>query len=85
MGAYFLPKIKDIGGDYHMAIDDLERRFGSVAIKKGFITSEQLIEAITSQVIENVESHQHRLIGSILHEKGFMTIEQINEVLKSMM
>jgi hypothetical protein len=68
-----------------MTIDNLDRRFGSVAIKKGFITSVQLIEAITSQIIENVEGNQHRLIGSILLEKGYMTIEQINEVLKSMM
>ena len=68
-----------------MTIDDLDRRFGNVAIRKGFITSEQLIEAITSQIIENVESNQHRLIGSILHEKGYVTIKQIDEVLKSMM
>ncbi len=68
-----------------MTIDDLDRRFGSVAIKKGFITTEQLVEAITTQIGENVERNQHRLIGSILREKGYMTVEQIDQVLKDMM
>ncbi len=68
-----------------MAIEDLDQRFGSVAVRKGFITSEQLVEALRTQIAENVESNQHRLIGSILCEKGFLTIGQIDEVLKDMM
>ncbi len=68
-----------------MAIKDLDQRFGSAAIKLGFITSEQLIEALTIQVKENVNDGSHRLIGSILREKGYITIEQIDQVLKSML
>jgi len=68
-----------------MAIDDLDRRFGNIAVQKGFITSEQLIEAITVQVSENVEKDQHRLIGTILREMGYVSIDQIDEVLKEMM
>jgi hypothetical protein len=62
----------------------LDKRFGAVAIEKGFITLENLIEAIKIQVTENLEDSEHRLIGQILWEKGYLTTEQINEVIKSM-
>jgi hypothetical protein len=67
-----------------MTISHLDQRFGSIAVKKGYITAEQLVEAITVQIRENVEGHNHRLIGAILHEKGYITIDQINDVLKTM-
>ena len=63
-----------------MTIKDLDNRFGTTAIKLGFITSEQLLEALTVQVKENVNDGIHRLIGSILREKGYMTVEQIEQV-----
>lgn len=66
-------------------VDHIDKRFGSIAIRKGFITPEQLIEALTAQVKENVYENHHRLIGSILREKGYMTIEQIDEVLNEML
>jgi len=62
----------------------LDKRFGAVAIEKGFITLENLIEAIKIQVTENLEASEHRLIGQILWEKGYLTTEQINEVIESM-
>ena len=62
----------------------LDKRFGAVAIDKGFITLENLIDAIKIQVIENLEGSDHRLIGQILWEKGYLTTEQINEVIESM-
>jgi hypothetical protein len=68
-----------------MAIEDLDLRFGSVAVRKEFITSEQLIEALSIQATENVENNTHRIIGTILREKEYLTIEQIDEVLKEMM
>ena len=67
-----------------MAIEDLDLRFGSVAVRKGFITSEQLIEVLSIQATENVENNTHRIIGTILREKEYLTIEQIDEVLKEM-
>jgi len=73
------------GGASNMTIGDLDQRFGSIAVKKGFITSEQLMDALKIQITENVESNKHRLIGSILREMGFMTVGQIDEVLKDMM
>ncbi len=65
-----------------MAIDNLDKRFGTIAVAKGFITPDQLIEALTTQIKENLGGNQHRLLGTILREMGFMTIQQIDEVLK---
>jgi hypothetical protein len=62
----------------------LDKRFGAVAIDKGFITLENLIEAMEIQILENLDNSDHRLIGQILWEKGYIKTEQINEVLKAM-
>jgi hypothetical protein len=62
----------------------LDKRFGAVAIDKGFISLEQLFDAMKIQISENMEGGEHRLIGQILWEMGYITSEQINEVLKSM-
>ena len=67
-----------------MAVDTIDKRFGSIAIRKGYITTEQLIEALTQQVRENIYENQHRLIGSILRERGHLTLEQIDEILAAM-
>ena len=67
-----------------MSEGKLDKRFGVVAIDKGFITLENLIEGIKIQVIENLEGSEHRLIGQILWEKGYITSEHINKVLASM-
>ena len=68
-----------------MSIKNLDQRFGASAAKMGFITSEQLIEALAVQVKENVNNGSHRLVGSILLEKGYMNLEQIDQVLKDML
>jgi hypothetical protein len=67
-----------------MTQERLDKRFGIVAVENGFITSEQLIEAMQIQVYEDLEGSKHRLIGEILHEKEYITAIQIDEVLKSM-
>lgn len=67
-----------------MAEVRLDKRFGVVAIEKGFITLENLIEAMEIQVKEDLDGSEHRLIGQILWERGFISAEQINEVLLSM-
>jgi hypothetical protein len=67
-----------------MADNKLDKRFGAVAIDKGFITLENLIEAMKIQILENLQGLDHRLIGQILWEEGYIKTEQINEVLKSM-
>ena len=67
-----------------MSESKLDKRFGAMAIDKGFITLENLLEAIEIQIHENMDGSDHRLIGQILWEKGYITSEQINEVLASM-
>jgi len=67
-----------------MSEGKLDKRFGSLAIDKGFITLEHLIEAMKIQILENLQGLDHRLIGQILWEEGYIKTEQINEVLKSM-
>lgn len=59
-------------------------RFGMAAVGLGFITPEQLREAMVEQLDFNFETKVHRLIGEILHEKGWMTLEQIKETLEQM-
>ena len=59
-----------------------ELRFGVVAVEKGFITPDQLFEALKVQVREDLEKEIHRLVGEILLEQGAMTPEQKDEVLE---
>ena len=61
-----------------------QKRFGFVAVEKGFITSDQLVEAFKIQVMEEIEKGKHRLIGVILFELGHITMAQIDEVLDSL-
>ena len=67
-----------------MEIEHIEKRFGVTAVKLGFITSDQLVEALAVQVAEDISTGDHDLIGKILFEQGIMTVEQIDEVLRSM-
>jgi len=67
-----------------MSEGKLDKRFGAVAIDKGFITLDHLIEALKIQTLENLDGSDHRLIGQILWEKGYLETGQIKEVLKSM-
>jgi BMFP domain-containing protein YqiC len=62
----------------------IEIRFGIAAIDKGFITAEQLIEALRIQIIGDIEQKDHKLIGTILLEMGLVTREQIDEVVKEL-
>ena len=67
-----------------MNTEDLEDRFGTVAVRKGFVTTNQVVEALKIQVMENIEKREHRFIGKILLEQRLITNSQIDEVLKSL-
>ncbi len=56
--------------------------FGLIAIKKGFITEEDLIKALSVQVREDVEFGTHRQVGEILLDLDIMNANQIEEVIK---
>jgi len=66
-----------------METDHLEKRFGVLAVEKGFVNPDQVIEALKIQVMEDIEKGKHRLIGRILLEQGLITLSQINDVLAS--
>lgn len=67
-----------------MSKEKLDKRFGALAVAKGYITSDQLVEAIRIQVVENIKHNKHRLIGEILQANGHLTAEQTAKVLNSM-
>ncbi|NQT70282.1 MAG: hypothetical protein HQ552_11950 [Desulfobacteraceae bacterium] len=67
-----------------MPVEKLDKRFGVTAVEKGFITSEQLFDAMKLQIIEDLEPVGHRLLGEILLDEGSITAEQISEVLEAM-
>jgi hypothetical protein len=56
-------------------------RFGEIAVDMGFVTEEQLKEAMVEQVEDNLSNHPHRFIGYILFENGRITNEQFDSVL----
>ena len=58
------------------------KRFGVIAVEKGFISDDQLLQALSLQAEENLKSGKHRLLGQILLDLGFMTEPQIEEVLE---
>jgi len=64
-------------------IEHFEKQFGIIAIEKGFITSDNLIEALKIQVEEDIKDKAHRLIGEILMENGYIRPSQIQEVLEA--
>lgn len=56
-------------------------RFGVIAIDLGFVTPDQVKEALAEQIDDNLAGRPHRLIGRILLDQGAMTPQQIDEVL----
>ena len=62
-------------------IEHYEKRFGIMAIEKGFITSNDLVKGLTVQVSEDIKKIPHRLLGEIFFDLGLMTAKQVEEVL----
>lgn len=67
-----------------MGREKREKRFGRIAVEKGFVTPEQILQAMRTQILEEVEQGKHRRIGAILMDQRAMTKQQINEVLGAM-
>ena len=62
----------------------LIKRFGTVAVEKGFITKEQFVEAMGMQIENELEGIQPKLTGDVLVEMGYLTQDQVREVLRGM-
>ena len=67
-----------------MTVEVRDKRFGVIAVEKGFITNEQLFDAMRIQVEEDLEGKTHTLIGVILVRLGYLTHEQTEEILLEM-
>jgi len=61
----------------------LVKRFGAVAIERGFITRDQFVEAMAMQIDNDLEGIETKTIGSILQAMGYMTSSEVDEVLKA--
>jgi len=59
-------------------------RFGSIAYHQGYVTKEQIQEALAEQVEDNLSGRPHRLLGTILREKGWLTEEQEKSIMDKM-
>ncbi len=57
------------------------KRFGQIAVERGYITPEQLKEALSEQVDNDLAGRPHRVLGDILFEKDWMTARQVEGVL----
>ncbi len=55
--------------------------FGKIAVEMGFITAEQLTEALAEQAEDSLSNRPHRFIGYILSEHGWIDNEQLGIVL----
>ena len=67
-----------------MEVELREIRFGMVAVQKGFVSPDQVIDALTIQISEELDEEEHRLLGEILLELEHMNASQIGEVLDEM-
>ena len=67
-----------------MQTNGYEKRFGLIAVDKGFTDLENLIEAMKIQMISDVKKFDYRLLGEILVDMGALNASQVNEVLNTM-
>ncbi|MBW2615951.1 MAG: hypothetical protein JRD02_07230 [Deltaproteobacteria bacterium] len=65
-----------------MILKKMKKRFGALALSKDFVKVEQIIEALTIQVRENIEEKKNRPIGEILLQLGYINSQEIKELLE---
>ena len=64
-----------------MVTKSYAKRFGTRAVEQGFVTVEQLLKAIRTQVLEDIGTYSHRPIGAILFEQGSINDHQIESLI----
>jgi hypothetical protein len=71
-----------IAGDDHKGFQkEYYPRSGYIAVMLGFITQEQLKEAISEQIDDDLANRHHRFICEILFAKEWITREQIDIII----
>ena len=61
-----------------------QRRFGFIAIEKGFIKADQLYEVLIKQRAQETGGAEGRPLGMILKGLGYILFSQINEILQTL-
>ena len=61
-----------------------QRRFGLIALEKGFIKADQLYEALITQRAQETGGAERRPLGMILKDRGYLTVSQINEIMQAL-
>lgn len=62
-------------------VDRSEIQFGTMAVRKGFITPGQLGEAVGLQMRVDLEKGIHKALVEVLVDMGFLTPPRVQEVL----
>jgi hypothetical protein len=61
-----------------------QRRFGLIALEKGFIKADQLYEALIRQRAQETGGAERRPLGMILKDLGYLSVSQIDEILQTL-
>ena len=61
--------------------DRYRKLFGEVALENGFVTREQILEALDVQQQRKAVGKSIKLLGQILLELGHMDTEQVQQVI----
>jgi len=77
-------KDKEKSVRHGIGIDLPQRRFGFIAIEKGFIKADQLYEALIRQRAQETGGAERRPLGMILKDLGYLSVSQINEILETL-
>ncbi len=64
--------------------DKYFKRFGQIAVEKGYITEDDLMKALKIQVEDDLKGRPHRLLGNILFQMGAMHIKEIEDTLEEL-
>ena len=67
-----------------MAKKGFAMSFGVIAVKKGFIKPDELINALRIQLMEYLDGKEPRRIGKILYDEALMAIQNIDVVLQAL-
>lgn len=59
-------------------------RFGKIAVDKGFLTADQLKDALVEQLNDNLANRPHRVLGAICFEHDWLTPGQIDQILNKL-
>jgi hypothetical protein len=80
----FVDKDKERSLKRRKGIDLPQRRFGFIAIEKGFIKADRLYEALIKQKAQETGGAERRPLGMILKDLGYLIVSQINEIMQTL-